>query len=74
MPRYRQLRLLSVLFTASYDNRNDRKIYYTVPIIVTLTLTSSLLEALWVLPVHLHEMKNVYNSQKKPEKKWYKKF
>ncbi|MBP7432004.1 efflux RND transporter permease subunit [bacterium] len=44
------------------------------PIIVTLTLTSSLLEALLVLPVHLHEMKNVYNSQKKPEKKWYKKF
>jgi multidrug efflux pump len=44
------------------------------PVIVALTLISSLLEALVVLPVHLYEMKNVYNSQKKPEKQWYKKF
>jgi len=44
------------------------------PVIVALTLAASLLEALVVLPVHLFEMKNIYNSEKKPAKTWYVSF
>ena len=44
------------------------------PVIVALTLAASLLEALVVLPVHLFEMKNIYNSEKKPTKTWYVSF
>lgn len=41
-----------------------------LPIIVVLTLISSLLEALIVLPVHLYEMKNIYRDGAK-EKRWF---
>lgn len=44
------------------------------PVVVTITLTASLLEALVVLPVYLAKMKNVYNSKKKPSKSWYTSF
>lgn len=44
------------------------------PVIIALTLIASLLEALVVLPVHLFEMKNIYNSEKKPTKTWYVSF
>lgn len=41
------------------------------PIIVAITLAASLLEALVVLPVHLLEMKKIYNLEKKEQKKWF---
>lgn len=42
-----------------------------LPVIVVLTLISSLLEAIVVLPVHLHEMKNLYRKEKKPDTRWF---
>ncbi len=42
-----------------------------MPVIVVLTLTASLIEALIVLPVHLYEMKKLYREDKKPERKWF---
>jgi multidrug efflux pump len=42
-----------------------------MPVIVAITLAASLIEALIVLPVHLYEMKNMYNEEKKPSRKWF---
>ena len=42
-----------------------------MPIIVVLTLTASLVEALIVLPVHLYEMKNIYREEHKPERRLF---
>ena len=42
-----------------------------LPVIVVLTLISSLLEALIVLPVHLFEMKKIYRDEDKNSRKWF---
>ena len=42
-----------------------------MPVIVVLTLTASLVEALVVLPVHLYEMKKIYREDKKPKRKYF---
>ena len=42
-----------------------------LPVIVVLTLISSLLEALVVLPVHLFEMKKIYRDEDRNSRKWF---
>ncbi len=44
-----------------------------LPIVITFTLAASLLEAIFVLPVHLYEMKKLYVSKDKNDKKWFTK-